>query len=179
MECSRQVRPKYRTKVKRDFDMVGYFQISLQSLLFGICSVQFSPLTERVVWEDTRDDWAEILFQLSVREAVMSRSGMERGRPLFDVVHPTFVQYSLLHNFQAYLCWYSVCKHNTLLNVWNFVSHRSVVHSDFKCNQTNKNKQQQKQGSPLSKQQQPKTTTAAIFLTRWPYLWLADGTGWT
>ena len=39
-------------------------------------SVQFSPLTDRVVGGDMRDDSAEILFQSFLQEALVSSSGM-------------------------------------------------------------------------------------------------------
>ena len=39
---------------------------------------------------DVRDDSAEVLLQSFLQEALLSSSGMGKGCPLFDVVHPTF-----------------------------------------------------------------------------------------
>ena len=43
-------------------------------------TVEFSPSTDRVVggWRDVRDDSAEILFESSLLEALVSSSGMGR-----------------------------------------------------------------------------------------------------
>ena len=56
------------------------------------CSVQFSPLTDWVVWGDMRDDSAEILFQCFLQTALVSSSGTGRG------VH------SLMLSIQHFLC---------------------------------------------------------------------------
>ena len=54
----------------------------------SVCSVK--SLGRLGHWGDMRDDSAEILFQSFLQEALVSSSGMGKGCPFFDGVHPAF-----------------------------------------------------------------------------------------
>ena len=67
---------------------------TVMTVISGCKAVQFSPLTKRLI----TDDSAEILFQSFLQETIVSSSGMSRE------VH------SFMSSIQRFLCWLQCCQ---------------------------------------------------------------------